>query len=949
MKFSSLFLFLLLSLQAYSKDLQRTVSFNFSTPQALNPSITPSKVNGSSVPLGQYTFTAQSAQIDFGYAAAAIAPEITTFVNPYTNEVSYFLTATSGSKVIISAVNGATLDAITFEGTMGGLALEHGQPGATSGSMGREWTDINQEHPTSVSFMNSTQNAEITKITVTYTESVVVLKPIVSSYTDGDTISSFKSLSLTFDRDIFLNNANQISMTYNGEKQSTTVSTLGKVATISVPATLTTDGIVSISIPASSFRDTEQPYSSITDPTELNTKGYENVALRYTFTLRAARNVFEYVSVDPVPGQVEKVPEIVTLKFDNDVTIAENASVKLYQNGTAKYPVTIAVDEDDHSVVHLSYNHNGEITEPGVWSIVVPEKTIHNPFIGDEVDDRWNPEFTLTYIIPEPEPEPEPEATETRKVAEELIGNMAYTGVGYPKADSETRTALAQILAENPLTNDAEENARVDALLKEAIAAFYNDTNVNMPELNKWYTIQGVNSTEKSFYLAYADNGVSLSSNAGEAAAFKVAEVAVGTLVFETSDGKYLHVLTPSNEYVGTSSSNVTETSSAVNKLTLSKLVVAEADPMKIFGKFTISGPLYNAEGMVTSISTIDYTGGTIVDNPASTIYFNDQKSSAFILKETKNPTTVIPTVVLSPTVIESDTEVMTLSFTNVDKVKLDNTKAPYFLNSDGAKVSSTAESILTTVAGSDNVFIVHADGLDGIADTQFYTLVLPANTFNYDGNELTVNPTELRVRFQITGFNYNYNVISWLEDNERTATGRGYAADIELNSFVIFSQVNAPYSGLVADPTKVVRLTRYYTNQVIRTGHFEPYPEFSKLPGYQDYQAIRLVLDSPIEAGELRTAPGIYAYNIPQGTYGDLNFGSYISGDISIAKSSCIANAPKVFTVDIDNDKATGVHSIESAQFADDVMYDLMGRRVDQGSKKPGLYIVNGRKVVIR
>ena len=964
MKFSSLLLLVFISLQTFATDLQRTVSFDFFSPQTLSTPITPAEVNGGFVILGDIDFTALSAKISFDSPGTGASPEIQTFVNIYTGEASYFLKIPSGSKVIVSAMGDATLDAVIFEGTMGGLALEYGQPGKMGGAMGREWIDADQEHPKSVSFMANAWPGEINKIVVKYTEPSIALKPIASSYANGDTISSFKSLDLTFDRNIYKANASQVfTMTYKEEKKEAaetmnlTVSTSGKVATFVAPRELTADGIVSIDIPASSFRDTEQPYSEVTDSVGQNTKGYENAALHYTFTLRAARNTFECLSVTPDTGKVEKVPETVTLKFDNDVTIADNASIKLYQNGTAKYPVSVSVDETDHSLVHLTYSHNGEITEPGEWSFVIPEKTIHNPFLGDEVDDRWNPELTLTYTIPEPEPEPEPEISEMWKQAKALLENPEYTGVGYPALTSDARMHLEEVVKGDSISNDS-----INQLMEEAIGAFYNETNVTMPVLDKWYTIQGVNSEGKSIYLSLSEtkDSVLLSADAGKAAAFKVADTDGNVIVFETLEGKFLHILTTSTEYRRwTTPANVTnERDDEVNRLTLSKLIVAGADSTKTFGKLTIYGLLGDG---VYSTAAINYTNGTIVDTPTEGIYFDGEQSSAFILKETKNPTTITPQVVLTPTVIENDTVPMTLSFTNVSKVKLEEKTAPYFMlvqyDRNGKqiseqKVTTTAESILTAVAGSDNTFMVHADGLDGLADAlSFYRLVMPTGTFSYDGNELAVTDTLLQDSFRIKGFNYSYDIISWLEENERYAMGQSYIADTDLNSFVLFSMVNAPFSGLVADPTKQVRLMRYYTNQLVRTGHFEPYPGFSNIPGYEGYQAIRLVLDSPIEAGELQYTPGLYVYDVPQGTYGDLNFGKYISGDTSIDKSTCIANVRKGFQVQVDNDlaNATGIQSVEAAQPADGAVYDLTGRRVDQSQQKPGLYIVNGKKVVIR
>ncbi|MBR6455560.1 MAG: hypothetical protein IKS72_01320, partial [Prevotella sp.] len=215
---------------------------------------------------------------------------------------------------------------------------------------------------------------------------------------------------------------------------------------------------------------------------------------------------------------------------------------------------------------------------------------------------------------------------------------------------------------------------------------------------------------------------------------------------------------------------------------------------------------------------------------------------------------------------------------------------------------------------------------------------------------ELAVVPTEFRVRFHIKGYNYNYNSISWLEQIERNAADISYVADTDLNSFTLFAFVNNPYTALIPDETKQVRLTRYYTNETIRTGHFVPYPEFSKIPGNEEYQAIRLVLDSPIEPGELDYADGLYAYNVPKGTYGDLNFGKYLSGDQTVSKSDCIANANSVFLVDVDNEKVTtGIQTVASPdRSSEKVVYDLQGRRLT-GTLKPGVYIIGNKKCVVR
>ena len=47
-----------------------------------------------------------------------------------------------------------------------------------------------------------------------------------------------------------------------------------------------------------------------------------------------------------------------------------------------------------------------------------------------------------------------------------------------------------------------------------------------------------------------------------------------------------------------------------------------------------------------------------------------------------------------------------------------------------------------------------------------------------------------------------------------------------------------------------------------------------------------------------------------------------------------------------VNNDKATGIDEITTDSNKPSVIYDLMGRRV-QNMSRPGIYIVNGKKVV--
>ena len=51
-------------------------------------------------------------------------------------------------------------------------------------------------------------------------------------------------------------------------------------------------------------------------------------------------------------------------------------------------------------------------------------------------------------------------------------------------------------------------------------------------------------------------------------------------------------------------------------------------------------------------------------------------------------------------------------------------------------------------------------------------------------------------------------------------------------------------------------------------------------------------------------------------------------------------------YTYTVDNDAVTGIDEVTTDSDKPSVIYDLMGRRV-QNMSRPGIYIVNGKKVV--
>lgn len=91
------------------------------------------------------------------------------------------------------------------------------------------------------------------------------------------------------------------------------------------------------------------------------------------------------------------------------------------------------------------------------------------------------------------------------------------------------------------------------------------------------------------------------------------------------------------------------------------------------------------------------------------------------------------------------------------------------------------------------------------------------------------------------------------------------------------------------------------------------------------------------------------YTIVIAEGSYGDKNFGRYSQGDPEIRKSDCHLNKIIQYFCYISSSAIPlGIENVNTENSSEDVIFDLSGRRVKSVSQ-PGIYIKNGKKVVIK
>lgn len=82
----------------------------------------------------------------------------------------------------------------------------------------------------------------------------------------------------------------------------------------------------------------------------------------------------------------------------NSVYYEDKEEVTFYKNGVKQFTGQIDITEGNSKSVTLS-SQEGVIADEGVWTIKVPESFIYNGMMGNVDDERWNPAFTLTYIV----------------------------------------------------------------------------------------------------------------------------------------------------------------------------------------------------------------------------------------------------------------------------------------------------------------------------------------------------------------------------------------------------------------------------------------------------------------------------------------------------------------------------------------------------------------------
>lgn len=901
---------------------KKSVTFDFSKPSRLNPSYPDKAFNteaGTSVKVSDVTF--KSGDVSLSFTETGSCPGV--WLSKEDN--GYWFEPKVNSTVIFSVPSGAKIESIVVDknSAQGGFSPERNQGGkfdfASPEKYCCKWY-ANGGTYTSVKFFITGEGTEINKITVAYTPRADVLTPTSTSIANGATVGSFSSIDLTFNSTITLNSGVDATLSSEGaQDQTMTANVSGSTLTLSLANVITENGQFVISVPEGMVSTSD---------------GYTNTALRYAFTVKKDQATFNPESVSPAEGYQESMSlnDPIVITFPELIGTVSDKALPLYLDGTAKNGVTFTVGQDNKTIVG-KFNVEQPMKEVGTYTLTIPEGFVHNALYNVEGSDAWNKAVTYTWVVSDKKPD-----TETMKAAKELLKK---TGVGYPSATSASRAALESAVAADDVPTDEQ--------LTKLMSAFYSETDVELPSTDKYYKICGINDKGDKLYLSYDGAAVSLTSNASSAYPFKAEKKGENKVAFSTLDGKYLHLLTTSDKYTGSSSKNVTEAYDAsINDLTLARFSIDKVEDAKTMGKFSIHGSLGTdpvTSQAVSAFNLLDFSLKMILTDPTyQTLMFNDKISNAFVFEESEKPAleSVDIDVSLDKTVISNTDETIRLTFTHDDGVTLKAGVAPTITDANGNVVSGAT----ATIAPVDNSTMDFNISFSGLSDGDYF-LIIPKGAFSFaqDGKQVTSN--EYKTSFKVSskedptpgplpsGFKHYQSWSKLPKENQDE-----YPADY-LTQFIVYIDRAQSKNGLVGNPNVKVQLKENWNNKLVGEGHFEEDPEHTDDINY----AVKLVWDSPIDMVKVRSTQ--YIFIIPEGAFGDGNYGKYLQNASSVSPSQCTVNDSYTRCYDINTAIPSSINGVQAEDNAAKVIYDLQGRRVERVTKT-GIYIVNGKKTVI-
>ena len=866
-------LMLFLSVSVFGQK-QKEVTFDFSNPSSLGIS------GDGDINLNLSEFTKGKIKLSF------VRLENSFGVYCHKSKDGYTLQMFRGSRLLLEGIKDADIQSVSFAfDTFGDFTVVDKETGKWDSKEG-VWNCNGDNNVQSVMFKNSGESSFIKAVKVTYIEIAEVLEPTVES--TQLKVSSFKDITLKFASDMTQKGASELQIEGPDGSHPLLVNVDKSTVKLSVDKAIDTDGTYTIQIPKGYFVDKD---------------GYSNKALTYTVVVDTPKNILNFESANPVQGEIDKLVNPITLSYGESIKDF-SANLIMKKDGENKIPITLKRNAANSKQVDITFDIPDGITEKGIYTIEVPEKTITN-----QLDKLYNPAFVLTYKVGYISD------SETMKKAKALL---TQKGIGYPDVDSESRVALEKLTTATDVPSDEE--------LAKAIDNFYKETNVELPAVGKWYYISNLNPAGESLYLKIdAEGTVGVTEKKDDATAFVVAE----PMLFKTIEGKYLF---PAAKLQGDATDK---------ELKLEKLAISDLDITKQMGLLTLYGYFNTtpAGKVLNAYLAVNHEKNVLVtDDHDSAPTFTEAYSTATQFVETIKPDRLIDMkYTAKPTDIRDGMDELTLTFDEKEGLKMTEGTIAKLCKEDGTEI----ESLKITV-DAEKANVIHVD----IASVENgkYLIAFPEGALSYQESGIEYKNKKFIINIEVNktiSFNYTYDGFLY------SPLVVGIIKDVDLNNFTIGnSHYNYPElpQGLVVDETKVVQLFRknYQGETLIREGHFK---RVASMPGTADCpEAYQIEFSKPILEGELE--PDTYKFVIKAATFGDYNFGKYLQDPASITPEQCYVNVERKISFNVNNDEATGIRDVKVDGIKNGIIYDIYGRKVTKINQS-GIYIVNGKKVI--
>lgn len=712
------------------------MTFNFNDLTSLNvsPALTESELNlinsgdGVRLQANNRTFTAGAITMNFTQAPNTAGAGFSHYGALTTLTIGKF------TSINFLATGGCVLSSINFNRSSD-IYLPTGQPGRFNSNT--TWISQDNNNVTALTLSKGAQDSQMDKITVTYLRPSTPLDFLSSNPVAGSTyVGVFKSMTLNFSTAVTkINNASSIALTGtyadgNVINQTMTAKASGTTVTLTAATAIERDATLKVRVPAGTFE---------------NSEGSTNIeTIDIAFATLAKRDVFNPISIEPVPGLVGELPQEIRLTFNNFASVG--TGVAKFKQGPVEsgeelesylsFPSSSIEVDAENKKIGMIKHENGRQVEASTWTIEIPEGLFHNQYYQvDDHEDRWNEAMTITYIVDGSQSGPQD--SQTLKAAKEMLN---LTGVGYPKTSTVAYQALDALVKAEETPDDEALAAAMDNL--------YNETDVVMPTVGQWYYLAGVSKSGKTLYMGLdaASDKVKLVKAQKDALAYKVTEANGSVIVFETKDGRFLHVPSALVNYGKTSSgSNLTDEKSDLNDLTLTKFKASdvtenETAPSELYGKLTIQGKLDKNEddgSTPTVYARFSYDGEGRISTTASQVplAFTSVKSNAFILIETTEPVDnvdiIYPVVGLRPDAIDNAGDPMELVVYGPASTTIVNASLIFFTKrtegEDNNQKIEFAGTILTPTE-TPNTFTVNTIGLE----PGMYNIVMEKGAFEF-------------------------------------------------------------------------------------------------------------------------------------------------------------------------------------------------------------------------